>query len=125
MVPVDLRKGPGGEGYYPYLALVNLGATYNFITQSVMDKLRFEAVWARRSKVKKKAPPSITRVNSELLRATTVVQQTVQIRDSVKTKQGHVINFIVTDIAHYNMILSMAWLQKQNPDIHWDTRVWH
>ncbi len=23
------------------------------------------------------------------------------------------------------MILGMAWLQKQNPDIQWDTGVWH
>jgi hypothetical protein len=27
MVPVDLRKGSGGEGYYPYSALVDSGAT--------------------------------------------------------------------------------------------------
>jgi hypothetical protein len=34
-------------------------------------------------------------------------------------------NFVVANIAHYNMILGMAWLQKQNPILHWDTGVWH
>jgi hypothetical protein len=32
MVPVDLQKGSGGEGYYPYSVLVNSGTTYNFIS---------------------------------------------------------------------------------------------
>jgi hypothetical protein len=32
MVPVDLRKGSGGKSYYPYSALVDLSATYNFIS---------------------------------------------------------------------------------------------
>ncbi len=31
MVPVDLRKGSGCEGDYPYSALIDLGTTYNFI----------------------------------------------------------------------------------------------
>jgi hypothetical protein len=40
-------------------------------------------------------------------------------------KQSLAINFVVADIAYYDMILGMAWLQKQNPDIHWDTGLWH
>jgi hypothetical protein len=32
MVLVDLCKGLGGKGYYPYLALVDSGNTYNFIS---------------------------------------------------------------------------------------------
>jgi hypothetical protein len=41
---------------------------------------------AEGSKVKKKAPPPITTVNGELLRATADLQQMVQMRDSARTK---------------------------------------
>jgi predicted aspartyl protease len=75
MVPVDLRKGSGGEGYYPYSALVDSGATYNFISQSVADKLRLEAVKAGRKRNRRKMPLLITTVNGELLRITAVVRQ--------------------------------------------------
>ncbi len=125
MVPVDLRKGSGGEGYYYYSALVNSGATYNFISQAVADRLSLEAVRAGRRKKQKKLPPPITTVNGETLCATTVVRQMVRLRDSAGTKRSHAINFVVANIAHYDLILGMAWLQKQNPDIQWDTGVWH
>ncbi len=52
MVPVDLRKGSGDEGCYPYSALVDSGTTYNFISKSVADNLSSEAVKAGRSNVK-------------------------------------------------------------------------
>jgi hypothetical protein len=51
MVPVDLHKGSGSKGYYPHLALINSGATYNFISQSVTEKLRLKAAKAGRSKI--------------------------------------------------------------------------
>jgi hypothetical protein len=125
MVPVDLRKGSGGEGYYPYKALVDSGATYNFISQTVADRLGLEAAKAGKRKKQKKLLPPITTVNGEPLRATVVVRQMVHMRDSTGAKRSHAINFIVADIAHYDLIRGMAWLQKQNPDIHWDTGVWH
>jgi hypothetical protein len=46
-------------------------------------------------------------------------------RDSARAKQSHAINFAIANIAHYNLILGMAWLQNQNPDIQWDFGVWH
>ncbi len=77
-----------------------------------MDKLGLEAVKAGRSKVKKKAPYPITTVNGKPLCATAVIWQMVQMYDSARIKRSHAINFIVADIAYYNMILGMAWLQK-------------
>ncbi len=77
------------------------------------------------SKVKKKAPPPITSVSEEQLCTITVVQLMVQIHDSVGTKQSHAMNFVVANIAHFDIILNMAWLQKQDPIFHWDTGVWH
>jgi hypothetical protein len=125
MVPIDLHAGSGGEKYYPYLALVNLGATYNFVSQAVADRLSLEAAKAGKRKKKKKMLPPITTVNGEPLRATVVVRQMVRMQDSAGAKRNHAINFVVADIAHYDMILGLAWLQKQNSDIHWDTGVWH
>jgi hypothetical protein len=110
MVPVDLRKGSGGEGYYPYSAPVDSGATYNFISQAVADRLSLEAVRAGRRKKQKKLLPPITTVNGETLHATAVVRQMVRMRNSVRTKRSHAINFVVADIAHYDLILGMAWL---------------
>ncbi len=54
MLPVDFRKGSGGKGYYPYLMLVDSGTTYNFISQSVADVLRLEAVKAGRAMTRKR-----------------------------------------------------------------------
>jgi hypothetical protein len=47
----------------------------------------------------------------------------VRMHNGTGMKRSHAINFVVTDIAHYDIKFSMAWLQKQNPDRHWDTGV--
>jgi hypothetical protein len=67
----------------------------------------------------------ITTVNSELLHTIVVVQQMARKQNSARTKQSHAISFVSTKIVCYDMIFGMAWLQKQNHHIHWDTRVWH
>ncbi len=113
-VLVDLPKGSGGKGYYSYLALVDSGATYNFISQAIADHLGLEAA-------RKQKPPHIATFNGKPLRAIAVVRQMVRMQDSARVKQSHTINFVITDISHYNMILGIAWLQKQNPDIQWYT----
>jgi hypothetical protein len=33
-------------------------------------------------------------------------------------KRSYAIDFVVTDIAQYGIILGLAWLQNQNLDIH-------
>ncbi len=83
---------------------MDLGATYNFITQAVADWLG--PVVAQKSK-----PPSpIAAVYGKPLRATTFIRQIVCMRDNAGTNQSHAINFVVADIAHDGMILGMAWL---------------
>jgi hypothetical protein len=99
---VDLHNDSGREGFYPYSVLIDLGATYNFISLSVADELGLEVIKAGKSKIKKKAPLPITTVNSEPLHTIAVIQQMVQIRDSVRLKRSYVINFVIADIAHYN-----------------------
>jgi hypothetical protein len=39
MVLVDIRKGKESNSFIPYLALVDLGATYNFVSQAVADSV--------------------------------------------------------------------------------------
>ncbi len=118
IILVDLRKGSGGEGHYPYSALVDSGATYNFIFQAVADRLGLKAA-------RKRKPPPIATVNGEPLRATAIVRQMVRMLDSAGAKRSHASNFVVADISHYNMILGLAWLQRQNADIQWDAGVWY
>jgi hypothetical protein len=120
---MDLHKGSSGESTYFYLVLVDSGTTYNFISQYITDKLRPEAVKAGRRRKKMQLP--ITTVNSKLLQATAVVRQVIRMRDSIRIKLSHVINFVIANIAHYDIILDMAWLQKENCSIHRDTGVWH
>jgi hypothetical protein len=45
--------------------------------------------------------------------------------DSAHIKRCHIINFVVTNIADYDVTLRMAWLQKQNPNIFCDKSIWH
>ncbi len=70
-------------------------------------------------------PPASTTVNSEPLLTTAVIQHIVRMCNSTSVKRCHAINFVIADIASYDVILGMAWLQKQNPDICWDTGIWH
>jgi hypothetical protein len=64
-------------------------------------------------------------VNDEPLCATAVIQQIVLMHNSAGAKWSYAISFVITDIAHYNMILSMVWLQKKSSDIQWDSWEWH
>jgi hypothetical protein len=105
-VPVDLKKSSGSEGYNPYLALVDSGATYDFISQAVADCLSLEA--AR----KRELQPIVT-VNGEPLCATAIVRQMVRMRDSAGAKRNHSINFVAADISYYDIILGMARPRKQ------------
>jgi hypothetical protein len=45
--------------------------------------------------------------------------------DSAGVKRLHAVNLVITEIRSCNMILGMAWLQKQNPNLNWDLGVWH
>jgi hypothetical protein len=125
IVPVDLCKCSGSKEKNPYLVFVDSDATYNFISKSVTDKIRLEVVKARIKRNRKKMPPLITMVTGKPLHATAVIRQMVQICDSAGTKRSHAINIVIADIAYYDMMLGMTWLQKQNPDVHRDTGVWH
>jgi hypothetical protein len=105
--------------------LIDLGDSFHFISQAVTDKLRLEAVKAGKSKVKMKAPLPIMTVNSEPLRAIVVIWQMGLMHNGTNKKHCYTNNLVVSCIAHYCLIWVMTWLQKQNPDIHWETGVWH
>jgi hypothetical protein len=70
-------------------------------------------------------PPLVDAVNGESLCTTAVVREMVRMCDSARVKRSHAVIFVIADIRGYNVILGMAWLQKQNPDINWDSEVWH
>jgi hypothetical protein len=125
MVSVDLRKGKENNGFLPYAVLVDSGATYNFVSQAVADAVGMHPAKAGRRKKAVAKLPAIATVNGESLRTTAVVRHMVRMRDSAGIKRCHAINFVVADIASYDIILGMAWLRKQNPDIRWDTGIWH
>ncbi len=102
MVPVDIRKGLGGKGYYCSSALDDSGAIHNFLSQAVVDKPDLEAAKAGESIMKRKMLLLITTVNGEPQHATAVVYQMLQMHDSAGTKQSHGIKFVIADIAHYD-----------------------
>jgi hypothetical protein len=87
-----------------------LSGTYNFISQTVADQLSLEAA------VKQKLLP-ITTINGEPLHAIPVIHNIVCMWDSTMTKQSHAINFVVADITYLDVIIVLAWLLKQHPDI--------
>ncbi len=39
MVPVDQQKGEKSNRFLPYLALIDSGATYHFVSQAVADSV--------------------------------------------------------------------------------------
>jgi hypothetical protein len=123
MVPVDLRKSKESNRFLPYLVLVDLGTTYNFISEAVADSVGMRPAKAGRRKKAVAKLPAIATVNGESLRTTTIVRDMVRMRNSAGVKRCHAINFVIADIASYNIILGTAWLQKQNPDIRWDTGI--
>lgn len=113
----DIRKVSCHKGYYPFPALISSGATYNYISQTIVDKLNLEVANAGKKK-KNEIPPPVTAVNSEPLCPTVVVRHKVQMSDSTGVKQSHAINFIIANIAHNDLILKTAWLQKKGTDIY-------
>jgi hypothetical protein len=125
MVPEDLRKGKESNGFLTYTALVDLGATYNFVSQAVADAVGMLPAKAGRQQKVVTKPPMVAMVNGQLLCTAAIVRHMVRIRNSAGVKRCHTINLIVTDIVNYNVTLGMAWLQKQNSDIRWDKGLWH
>ncbi len=122
-VPVDLRKGKESNGFLPYSALVDSGATYNFVSQTVADSVRMRLAKARRRKGAIAKPPAIVTVNGKSLRTTAIVRYMVRMCDSSGVKHCQAINLVIANIASYDIIIGMAWLRKQNPDICWDTGI--
>ncbi len=106
------------NGFLPFSALIRSGATYNFVFKAVWDGIRMHPAKAGRQKRAIAKLPSIAAVDGESLHTMAVVQHMVYMRDSTSVKCYHVINFVITNIARYDVISEMAWLQKQNPDMH-------
>jgi hypothetical protein len=46
-------------------------------------------------------------------------------RDGAEVKRSLAVHFVVTDICSYVLTLAMAWFQKQNPELNYDSRFWH
>lgn len=44
--------------------------------------------------------------------------------NSASVNHLQAVNFVITNVRGYNLILGMVWLQKQNCDINWDLGVW-
>jgi hypothetical protein len=111
IVAVDLRKAFGSTDYYHLQLLIYSDTTKDIISLIVEAGLSRDAVTAGKKKQTKLLPP-ITSVIGTPLRATAVVRQMVHMQDSTGTKWSHVINFIITNNTHYNMVLGVAWLQR-------------
>ncbi len=56
----------------------------------------------------------IATVNNKSLRTTAIVRHIVHMRISASVKHCNAINFVVADIADYNIILGIARLQGNN-----------
>jgi hypothetical protein len=108
MVPVDLRKVKESNRFLLYSTLVDSRTTYNFISQAVVDSVGMQPAKARRQKKGIAKPPVIATVNGMSLHTTAIVRHMVRMWDSAGVKCCHVINFIVVDIASYNVILGIA-----------------
>ncbi len=96
--------------------LVNLCATYNFVLKAVADSISMHRVKAGKKKRAIAKLPTIATINSELLRTMALIHNMLRMRDSTGIKHYHTIYLVTAAIADYNVILGMAWLQKQNTD---------
>ncbi len=116
-VPVDIRLPAGINRYSPVTALVDSGAVFNFISQSVADRLRLRPT--------AKPPPPISTIDGNPLRTHAVYRVTLRLRDDSGREQRVAANLIGADIASYDLILGMAWLSRHNPDIMWRQQKWY
>jgi hypothetical protein len=99
MVLVDLQKGKESNCFLPYLALVYLRHSYNFIAQAVGDSVGMSRAKAGRQKRAIAKLPNIVAVNGKSLHTTAAIQHMVRIRNSTSVKRCHVIKFVIADIA--------------------------
>ncbi len=99
------------------MALVDSGTTNNFVSQAVTDSFEMQLSKARSQNREVAKLSEIATINGELLCTTGIVLYMVHMSNSAGVKHCHMINFVVADIANYNVILGMAWPLKQNPDI--------
>jgi hypothetical protein len=93
MVVIDLWKGSKGKRYHYFVALADLGTTYNIILQAVANQLGLQPTRSgRRRRRAVRQPPLVAAINSESLHTTAIVLKMVRMREGARVKRSHAVN---------------------------------
>jgi hypothetical protein len=109
-MPVNLRMSSGSKGYNYNSEFVESGIIYISNSQYITDKPGLKIVKSRMNSNRKKMSTSITTIINEPLCAAAVVRQVAQVHNYARTRRSHGINFIITNIALYYVILCIVYL---------------
>ena len=97
-------------------AMVDSGATINFISQLFVKQLGLSVESTERRKV--------SLLSGSPLRTYGTHAVTYRLRDTKGQEITSVSPFLAADMHPYVMILGKPWLQQHNPDFHWDSNTW-
>jgi len=96
-----------------FVAMIDSGATGNFMSQKVFDKLGIDGIQ------KKKAEPIMSLNDQEMTAPVTTESGnlTMTIGDHIET-----INFDITELGPLDIVLGMPWFREHNPEIDWENK---
>ncbi len=114
---VDVQLPVGINQYLPVTTLVDSGVVFNFISQSVTDRLRLRPT--------AKPQPPISMNDGNPLRTHVIYSVTIRLRNYSGKEQRVAANLIRADISGYDLDLGMAWSLRHNPDVIWRDRKWY
>ena len=113
MTQVSIRTDNGWETVD---ALVDSGATLNFVSQHCVQRLQL--------KVTNGKPPRICTIDGNKLQTYGVHQPILRLTDRLGMEVQSEERLIAASMTGYDLVLGMPWLQSHNPDIDWVARTW-
>ena len=103
-------------GWKPLEVLVDSGTTMNFITQIAAKELDLPTTEDRAL--------SVTTLDGHTLLTYGIHQSQLRVKDTNKKQRMCIKELVTADMAGYDMILRMSWLDEHEPDVLWKSKTW-
>ncbi len=112
--PTDPARDPtaGPPPDYTASALIDTGATHNFISRQAVEKAGLKPI--------KRLSSAVSLINGAELPIAGVYRETLRITDGNKETRLQTVTLRCVDLHGFDIVLGMPWSTGAKPVFHWD-----